>query len=311
MNACLFPSIVPFSQPCHGVALSGAFVSLLHCEKFTIPNEDRIKWLFGDERCRDIIASHSGYNSSMDIANKKDGHIYDLFWKIQLSYLCHQMCQRVNAIFDLSQSAVIGKRVETGTGSQTKSRARELLALLRNVRQKVITWSHASAGPLACHSGAMCKKLNEYIILVGELISDESAAKMMTRAVIENIMAWASESISVKISLGELPSVQPRRDVARAFYSNRPDALSGCALTRASQIAFQAFQSRVMTLSEWHEKYFDAVSGMQEAGACLNESAFFFAVYELVHCGFIRKLSTGRRKEEAYEKAAIIWGNGR
>lgn len=42
-----------------------------------------------------------------------------------------------------------------------------------------------------------------------------------------------------------------------------------------------------------------------------SEVAFFFALYELEHMGFVRKLVTGKRSEETYEKIAIVWGSGR
>jgi hypothetical protein len=70
-----------------------------------------------------------------------------------------------------------------------------------------------------------------------------------------------------------------------------PNALTPCSLAHACRIAFRVFQSRVLSLAEWHEKYFDVVIDQdgQEAGTRnTNEAAFFFAVYELVHIGFVR-----------------------
>ena len=109
------------------------------------------------------------------------------------------------------------------------------------------------------------------------------------------------------------PSVQPRRGVAKALTQPLPEALAQCSLAHASQIAFQVFQSRVLTLADWHERYFDAVGDLDEndAGVSSHEAAFFFAVYELVHLGFVRKLATARRKEEAYEKISMVWASGR
>ncbi len=64
-----------------------------------------------------------------------------------------------------------------------------------------------------------------------------------------------------------------------------------------------------MTLSDWYNKYFEVVT--EKGGENSSEVAFFFAVYELAQMGFVRKVVTGRRSEETYEKIAIVWGSGR
>jgi hypothetical protein len=285
----------------------GAFTSLLNNEKFTIPNESRIKWLFGDEHCRKIMLPHSASPTEED---RKDCHIHDLFWKMQITYLCHQICQRINAIFNLSP---LGQA--TSAEFHLSSRMQKLLLLLSNVRDKVTTWKDASTAS-SHHSVSLCRKLNEYIILVGEFALDEdsdSSNSPMPKSLVESIIVWARGQFSMQITLEDASPVQPRRDVAKALNLPTPDSIFDGPLSHASHIAFQVFQSRVMTLANWHEKYFDIVAGQdgQEVGVNSNEAAFFFAVHELAHCGFVRRLMTGRRKEDAYEKVALIWGNGR
>jgi hypothetical protein len=237
-----------------------------------------------------------------------DGHISDLLWRIQMSYLSHQICQRVNNIFNLSPLAEIGR--VAGAEFSTNAHMRDLLLLLCNVRRKVATWKDSSPD----RSASLCRKLNEWIVLVGKFVLGESSSDVaMARALVENIMAWASGNLAARMKLEVSHAVQPRRDVAKALCAPMPNAFAPCSLAHACRIAFRVFQSRVMSLAEWHEKYFDVVidHGGQEAGTRnTNEAAFFFAVYELVHMGFVRKLITGKRKEEAYEKMAIIWGNG-
>jgi len=296
-----------FSKP-------GAFISLLHCDKFTIPNESRMKWLFGDESCRKIILSSSATSSLLakETDGKDDGRIFDLFWKIQISYLCHQICQQINIIFNLSPLAEIG--ATTASEFQISSRINSLLILLRDTRQKITSWIDASTKQ--SDNSMLCRKLNEYIILAGQFTSledEESSSKAppaMARSLVENIMTWASDCISIQITSQDSLPVQPRRDVAKALCRPLPNDLIHCALAHSSRIAFQVLESRTTTLSVWHERYFDVVTE-QEDGKYSNEAAFFFAVYELVHLGFVRKLPAYRRKEEAYEKVGIMWSNGR
>jgi len=289
-------------------SLPGAFISLLNSDKFTIPNEYRMKWLFGDEHCRKIMLSHS----SSATPSTKD-YIFDLFWKMQISYLCHQICQRINVIFNLSP---LGNTGQAAFEFHLSSRMHELLLLLGNVRDKVTTRKDASAAS-SDRSVSLCNKMSEFIILVGALAFEEDPSALnssMAKALVENILAWASEQFSMQMTLEDASPVQPRREVAKALHLPTPYAapIHG-SLSHASQVAFQVFQSRVMTLADWHEKYFDVVADQDghDGGVSSHESAFFFAVYELVHCGFVRKLLTGSRREDAYEKLAIIWGNGR
>ena len=175
-----------------------------------------------------------------------------------------------------------------------------------------MTWEEASVAS-SHRSVSLCRKLNELIILVGTFASEEESNPSTARALVENIMMWASDQFSMQITLEESPTVQPRREVAKSLSLPAPDALMDCSLVYARRIAFQVFQSRVMTLADWHEQYFDIVADQDggDLGVSSNEAAFFFVVYELIHCGFVRRLTTGRRKEEAYEKVAIVWGSGR
>ena len=285
-------------------SVPGAFISLLNCEQFTIPNESRIKWLFGDESCRNIILSHSIGKKD----HNADGHIFELFWKIQHSYLCHQMIQQINIIFNLPP---LGVDLVPVSEFHMSSRIYKLILLLGNVRQKVTTWKDSGANQSE-NSDILCKKLNEYIILASQFASEEeSNSAPMARSLVENILRWAGEEISVQITLEDSASVQPRRDVARALCLPLPNTLEHYSLSHASRIAFQVLESKVTTLSSWHERYFDVVTEYEGLAVGTNEAEFFFAIQELVHMGFVKKLMTGRRKEHAYEKLALMWSSGR
>ena len=282
-----------------------AITSMLHCEEFTIPNEARIRWLFGNEHCRKIMLPHSGSAAPEMKEDQKDGHIFDLFWKMQTSYLCHQVLQRISTIFNISPLEKIGQ--VTGPELYSSLRMHELLLLISTARDKAVAWNDANPAP-SKQSLSLCNKLSEFMILAG----NSTDVPMRSKALVENIVAWAGGQFSFQVTLEEDSPVQPRRDVAKALSLPTPNALRCNPLSHASRIAFQVFQTRVMALVDWHEKYFDIVANQdgQDVGAPTNEASFFFAVYELVHCGFVRKLTTGRRKEESYEKVAIIWGNG-
>eukprot|EP00578_Thalassiosira_sp_NH16_P019069 CAMPEP_0181095050 /NCGR_PEP_ID=MMETSP1071-20121207/10318_1 /TAXON_ID=35127 /ORGANISM="Thalassiosira sp., Strain NH16" /LENGTH=690 /DNA_ID=CAMNT_0023177417 /DNA_START=185 /DNA_END=2260 /DNA_ORIENTATION=+ len=315
----------------HHFSIPAAITSMLHCEEFTIPNEARIRWLFGNEHCRKIMLPHSGSAAPEMKEDQKDGHIFDLFWKMQTSYLCHQVLQRISTIFNsplekigqvtgfISMSSGFTEnqyffkspleKIGQVTGPELYSslRMHELLLLISTVRDKAVEWNDANPAP-SNRSLSLCNKLSEFMILAG----NSTDVPMRSKALVENIVAWAGGQFSFQVTLEENSPVQPRRDVAKALSLPAPNVLRCNPLSHASRIAFQVFQTKVMALVDWHEKYFDIVANQdgQDVGAPTNEASFFFAVYELVHCGFVRKLTTGRRKEESYEKVAIIWGNG-
>ena len=271
-----------------------------------------MKWLFGDDNCRKIMMSYSS-STTRPLTKMKDevGHIFDLFWKMQTFYLCHQVCQRINAIFNLSPLGVFG--LVSVSEFHLTSRIHELILLLSKVRHTVSTWEEG-CDIHSDRSVSFRKRLNEYIVLASQFLSkDDESNASMARSLVEDIIAWASDNISLQMKVNDSRTVQPPRDVAKALHVPMSDPLVHCSLAHASHIALQVLQSRVMTLSSWHEKYFNVVTNQegQDSGVCTNEALFFFAVRELVHLGFVRKVTTGRRKEEAYEKVAIIWTNGR
>ena len=156
---------------------------------------------------------------------------------------------------------------------------------------------------------SLIAKMNEYIILIGEVISDTDLDRDISKALIEKIKDWAITSCtSLQIQLPQLPilpATQPRRDIAYAFSAPIPAAVNN-SLVHATRIAFQCFECRILTLTKWYEKYFDIVTNHPEISS--NESLFFLAIQELVRCGFIRKLTSARRKDDAYEKIALVWG---
>ncbi len=293
----------------------GAFLTLLHSKEFVIPNESRLKWLFGEESSRKFLsiqhassmASSSGKKSAKNKQeDKKDGHIVDLFQKIQISYFCHQLLQKIYTIFDLTPFREV--RLSTLTRGDVSQRVPKLIYFLQSARQRF------ASGETFEDSISILTKLDEYIILLGECANEaeEESVNQMAKLLVEDIIHWVEDCFPLQIVLSDPlpPSIQPRRDVAKALVSPLPKELSKHCLSYATRIAFQVFQSRVMTLSDWYNRYFEVVT---QSGTTTNsrEAAFFFAVYELIHLGFVRKVMTGRRSEETYEKIAMVWGSGR
>lgn len=285
-------------------AVPGAFLTLLHCKEFVIPNESRLRWLFGEESSRKFLSIEqaSGGKKSAKKEERKDGHVVDLFRKIQISYVCHQLLQEIYTIFELTpfQEA----RLSTLAQSNLRFKVPKLIHSFHSARQKLTSLDSKN-------SAVMQTKLDEYIILLSHIIQEDEPNKQMTKALVEDIMYWVGECFPLQIVLGETfpASTQPRRDVARALVLPPPKAVSKHVLSQATRTAFQVFQSRVMTLSDWYNKYFEVVTESRSENS--SEVAFFFALYELEHMGFVRKLVTGKRSEETYEKIAIVWGSGR
>ena len=153
------------------------------------------------------------------------------------------------------------------------------------------------------------QKLNEYIIFVGETLHDEDLDRDIAKALLEDMKDWAiTTCTSQQIEVPELPTIhaaQPRQDVVKSFSVPIPSSVNN-SLVHAMRIAFRCFDCRILTLSKWYNNYFEIVTNHPEINS--NECLFFLAIQELVYLGFIRKLTSGRRKEDAYEKIAMVWG---
>ena len=306
---------------CSGVrSTTGSFLSLLSCQQFVLPHWPRLAWLYVDRNSRALISGNGLSDTTLSMEERKDGYLDDLLWRIKASMLYHQFHQKMKNIFDLAPSAEIGEAsLSNVLDFDMKSSMRKLLLLLRDMR-RYLTWSKADGIEetdfLCFQSSLMCTKLNEYIILTGNIAASNAPSKAMAQALVENLIAWVEENFSYQDMLGRKsvsPPVQPRRDVAKALLLSPPKPLHPCSIAHTRRLAFQVFQSRVMTLADWYAKYFESVHNEDDhaVGASSNEAAFLFAVYELVHCGFVRKLTTDRTKEDVYEKVAIVWASGR
>lgn len=297
-----------FAKPC-------AFLSLLNCKSFAISNESRIKYIFGDEYSRGYLELYLDSFTPVTMTTtaattttnmKNNRHVLDLFESVYISYLSQQIYQRIHNIFNLSPLTNIMVRVST---TASVHGMRDLLHLLGNARRKITTWN---CTPPSHRSLTFCNKINEWIILVSKLTSSEGEAASssnisMARALVDNILAWASTNFESRMKLDLSLTAQPRRDIAKAICALMPKALTSCSLGHAARCAFGVFQSRLLSLTEWYELYSDM---MNDQDVQNKMETFLFAVYELVHLGFVRKLLTGKRGGDAYEKTAIIWGKG-
>ena len=291
-----------FAKPC-------AFLSLLNCKSFAISNESRIKYIFGDKYSREYLESlttTAAATTTTTTTNMKNNrHVLDLFESIYISYLSQQIYQRIHNIFNLSPlTNIMVVRVST---TASVHGMRDLLHLLGNARRKITTWNCI---PPSHRSLTFCNKINEWIILVSKLTSGGEAASSnisMARALVDNILAWTSANFESQMKLDVSLTAQPRRDIAKAICALMSKSLTSCSLGHATRCAFGVFQSRLLSLTEWYELYSDM---MNDQDVQNKMETFLFAVYELVHLGFVRKLLTGKRGGEAYEKTAIIWGKG-
>eukprot|EP00979_Chaetoceros_neogracilis_P007989 scaffold1744_cov237-Chaetoceros_neogracile.AAC.1 len=104
-----------------------------------------------------------------------------------------------------------------------------------------------------------------------------------------------------------LPSltVEPRRSMASAI--SMPESLDGdCSFDLS--VAFHIMHGRVILVNTWFEQFTEKVLCYEEEDVATEEilHRFAFAVYQLMHCGFIVR---SRRKDDAFEKAAMIWAS--
>jgi len=250
---------------------SGAFASLLHCKELVLPNWDRISWM----------------------ASTQNDTLLTTRILVSLAF-CH-LYQTISSIENLRS---------TGTGSDNLVK---LLQQLHRSRVMLTTGHIIDSDNMS--SALVIQKINEYIILVGETLNDKDIDRDIMKILLEDMKDWAiTICTSQQIELPELTPIrasQPRKDVVKAFSAPIPSSVNN-SIVHAMRVAFQCFDCRILTLSKWYNNYFEIVTNHPEINS--NECVFFLAIQELVHCGFIRKLTSGRRKEDAYEKIAMVWG---
>jgi hypothetical protein len=260
----------------------GAYGSMLHCRDLVLPNWDRVSWLISQSNC------DTGSTATSD--DKSPG--YQLTTQITISLAFRHLYQTFNSI-EISKSLNNANFIK-------------LLRQMNYVRGLLSCGFIASSNEL---QAALSKQLNKYIILVGEVLSNAELDTDIRKTLLQDIKFWVVSTCQThQIELPELSisaTPQPRKDVVKAFSSAIPTSLNN-SLTHAIRISFQCFDTRILTLSKWHEKYFDIVTNHPDISS--NESLFFVAIQELVYCGLIRKLTSARRKDEAYEKIAVVWG---
>jgi hypothetical protein len=260
--------------------MTGSYASLLDCKELVLPNWDRVSWLAS--QC------DSKTEAAADCSLAQTHH---LTTKIAISLAFRQIYVAIN-------------RTESNKSSFSNHDVSGLLQQLHKARSFV----ERNSGPDELHC-TLIKRLNEYIILVDEVTANPELDKDTPRSLLEDMKVYViSTCKSQQIELPELNdpiAPQPRKDIVKSFSAPIPTAINN-SLVHAMRIAFQCFDTRILTLSKWYEKYFDIVANHPEISS--NESLFFVVIQQLVHCGFIKKLTSARRKDEAYEKIAVVWG---
>jgi len=111
----------------------------------------------------------------------------------------------------------------------------------------------------------------------------------------------ASTSTSYLSSL----SVELRRSMASAI--SIPESLDNdCSFDLS--VAFHIMDGRVILSNIWFDQFAEKVLSYADEGVTPHEllQRFAFAVYQLMYCGFIVR---SRRKDDAFEKAAMVWAS--
>jgi hypothetical protein len=256
--------------------VAGSYASLLDCKELILPNWDRVSWL----------ASQSESKTEADCSSAKT----HLTTKIAMSMAFRQIYQAIN-------------RIESNKSFSNH----DMSGLLKRLHKARMFLERNGGANELYHP--LITRLNEYIILIGEVPTSTNLDKDIPWSLLEDMKAYfISTCKSQQIELPELNdpiAPQPRKDIVKAFSAPIPTAINN-SLVHAMRIAFQCFDTRILTLSKWYEKYFDIVANHPEISS--NESLFFVVIQQLVHCGFIKKLTSARRKDEAYEKIAVVWG---
>mmetsp|Transcript_4706 Transcript_4706/g.9702 ORF Transcript_4706/g.9702 Transcript_4706/m.9702 type:complete len:466 (+) Transcript_4706:257-1654(+) len=309
-------------------AKPGTFLSMLHCGEFVLPNSQRLSWILGDIRARSFLASNWPFHLPSQTVDEGYSYIHDSLMRMHTSMLYtyfHKMLRTlllVNAT--PSDKATQAPQPRDEWKAVSRETIRGIIALLRDIRNDLAREVdyHPSIRDVALElRSSMRMRLNKFVILVGNLASSKEPNPDTWRAVMDRLIRWFDETFAWQ-GFKECASfvstvIQPRRDVAVDLY--RPPPMANCPLAQARRLAFRVLQSRRITCSEWYDEYYKIVSGDEKdvpsavaaEGASPHESAFFFAIAELVHCGIVRKVPAGRRNEDMYEKVAIVWGLGR
>ncbi|KAL7471197.1 hypothetical protein ACHAXS_011515 [Conticribra weissflogii] len=310
-----------FSKP-------GTFLSMLHSGEFVLSNWQRISWILGDSRARSFIASNWPFHLPSPTVDQGYSYIHDSLMRMRTSMLYSYFHKKLRTLLLVNPSPSDEARHAFPSRFEwkvvPKESIREIIMLLRDVRHDIACEKdyHPSIRDVALElQSSMTMRLNKFVILLGNLASSKEPNADTWKAVMERLIRWVDETFAwqgfKECASFVSPEAQPRRDVAVDLY--RPPPIASCPLAQARRLAFRVLQSRRVTLSEWYDEYYKIVSGDEKdvavavaaEGASPHESAFFFAIAELVHCGIVRKVAGGRRNEDMYEKVAIVWGLGR
>ena len=217
-----------------------------------------------------------------------------------------------------------------------------MLHVLSNWKQQLLPPRETSADscPPRSHDPAdrsphldIGNKLNKSIVLVGKVAGagSRSDGDPMMAALLgttsadvgaeREILEWVLDRPFPFASINRAqpsPTAQPRRGVAQALCAY-PTSIVDSDQVKDRGIVFGVFQSRFLTILDWFRLFSDLV--VRDGGDSGDEGGrisgdrdgrwkrLMFAVYELIHCGFVQIL--GRRKEDSFEKVAILWGSGR
>jgi len=105
-------------------------------------------------------------------------------------------------------------------------------------------------------------------------------------------------------------SLQPhvRRSIAVGLASPPPNLpRKNESITHDPIVAFQSMKCRVVSIDEWYGFFLEVLDKDCSADHDILWQRFTFSVLQLEHCGLV---SRSRRRENSFEKTAMVWSSG-
>lgn len=101
-------------------------------------------------------------------------------------------------------------------------------------------------------------------------------------------------------------NVAPRHELALAL--SKPIVNDTIDFTVDVKIAFNAFDSRLISLEEWFSRFSDRLSHLEKEKSDTSEvvQRFAFSLYQLMFCGLVVR---SRRRDNLFEKGALVWAS--
>ncbi len=103
---------------------------------------------------------------------------------------------------------------------------------------------------------------------------------------------------------GKIINATPRRELALTLAKPTRNDIS---FTLDVKIAFNVFNSRIITLEEWFRRFTEYLTQVEKNSPnaiTIRVQRFAFSLYQLMFCGLVIR---SRRKDNVFEKGALVW----